>query len=261
MKKTYLQQIKRLLFFSFVFVLFSLNANAQTSESIEKPEKEFKNTIHFNITNPLIFGGKSLIFGYERVLKNNQTFSINIGQAGLPSFNFVNDAEFKSNTILSEGGFHLSGDYRFYLSKLNKYNAPRGVYIGPYISHNTFDKKHSWQYQPDDAASLTTVESDMNIKINQIGFQLGYQFVFWKRFSVDMILIGPGIATYKIKADIGGNLSDEDRQKFLDKLNEALKDKFPGYDGLDLDGEFQKKGTVSTTSFGYRYMIQIGYRF
>ena len=39
-------------------------------------------------------------------------------------------------------GFHLSLDYRFYLSKENKYNAPHGVYIGPYATYNTFNRDY-----------------------------------------------------------------------------------------------------------------------
>ena len=260
MKNFDINWIKVHFILGFVFCLHATGLSAQTSDSLAKPEKEFKNTIHFNITNPLIFGGKSLIFGYERQLKNNRSFSINIGQASLSPFNFLDDTELKAKSILSEGGFHISGDFRFYLSKLNKYNAPRGVYIGPYFSHNSFNKKHSWEYTKDGNSSLT-VESDLNIKINQIGFELGYQFVFWKRFSVDMVLIGPGVAAYNMKANVGGNLSDEDREKFIEKLIDPLKDKFPGFDGLDLDGEFIKKGSTNTTSLGYRYMVQIGYRF
>ena len=50
----------------------------------------------------------------------------------------------------------------------------------------------------------------------------------------------------------------------FEKLNQALKDKFPGYSGTlgeNADGEFEKTGAQSTTSLGYRYMINLGYRF
>ena len=62
---------------------------------------------------------------------------------------------------------------------------------------------------------------------------------------------------------MAGTLTDEERQLFLEKLNQAVKDKFPGYSGTigDGDGEFEKSGTRSTTSLGYRYMINVGYRF
>lgn len=263
MKKIDSKWFKNLFIFAFVFVLSASKFNAQTSDSIANSSKEFKNTIRFNVTNPLIFGGRSLIFGYERILKNNKSFSINIGQAALPNLENGFSDEFREKTVLSQGGFHISGDYRFYLSKLNKYSAPRGVYIGPYYSYNRFNKGHDWEYTEEGTSTTKLINSDLSLKIQQIGFELGYQFVFWKRFSVDLILLGPGIAGYKVKAEVGGNITDEERQLFLEKLNQALKDKFPGYSGSvgDGNGEFEKTGYRSTTSLGYRYMINIGYRF
>lgn len=94
--------------------------------------------------------------------------------------------------------------------------------------------------------------------INTVGVELGYQFVFWKRFSVDMILLGPGVGFYKWDLSLDTNLSAEYSKLFFDKLNAALEEKFPGYEGTLGEGDFQKKGAKSTTSLGYRYMIQIG---
>lgn len=261
MKNLYEFYLKSIVVLGFVFVLSALKLSAQTTDIISKPEREFKNTIRFNVTNPLLFGGKSLIFGYERQLKNDRSFSVNIGQASLGLLEIGDDSEWKENSILNEAGFHISGDYRWYISSLNKFKAPRGLYLGPYYSFNSFDKEHSFSFSNNGTEPTKTVESDLGIRIHTLGVELGYQFVFWKRWSVDMILLGPGVSSYKINANIGGNLSEEDRQEFLEKLNEALKDKFPGYDGLDLDGEFEKKGSVSTTSLGFRYQITVGYRF
>jgi hypothetical protein len=71
-------------------------------------------------------------------LKNNRSFSINVGQAALHNLENGFSDEFRAKTVLSQGGFHISGDYRFYLSSLNKYNAPRGVYVGVEF-HNVID--------------------------------------------------------------------------------------------------------------------------
>lgn len=206
----------------------------------------------------MIFGNKSIIFGYERILPNNRSFSINIDQTGFPSLDIVDSEELQANTILSERGFHISGDYRFYLSKLNKYNAPRGVYLGPYYGYNSFDKGHSWTLNSETSGFSGNVNSELGLTINTVGVELGYQFVFWKRFSVDMILLGPGVGFYKWDLSLDTNLSAEDSKLFFDKLNAALEEKFPGYEGTLGEGDFQKKGAKSTTSLGYRYMIQIG---
>jgi hypothetical protein len=261
MKNSNFKWVKSLFVLGVVYSLSGLNLNAQTTDSIKKNEKEFKNTIHFNITNPMIFGNKSIIFGYERILKNNRSFSINIGQTGFPSLDIIDSEELKANTILSERGFHISGDYRFYLSKVNKYNAPRGVYIGPYYGYNSFDKGHSWTLKSETSGFEGNVNSELGLTIQTVGVELGYQFVFWKRFSVDMILLGPGVGFYRWDLSLDTSLSDEDSALFFEKLNAALEAKFPGYDGTLGEGEFQRKGAKSTTGLGYRYMIQLGYRF
>lgn len=260
MKKLNAKWVKDISLLGIVFLVISLETVAQSLDSIIKPKSEFKNTIHFNITNPLIFGRKSIIFGYERILRKNCSISINAGQASFSPFNFLDGSKFKLNTILNEKGLNLSGDFRFYFNKLNRYAVPRGGYIGPYYSYNSFEKKHSWEYSNDIGLSQT-VKSALNISIHTIGFEMGYQFVFWKRFALDMILLGPGIAEYNLKSSIGGIILDGDKQLFFDKINEALKDKFPGYNALNIDKEFKRNGHTTATSIGYRYMVQVGYRF
>lgn len=50
-------------------------------------------------------------------------------------------------------------------------------------------------------------------------------------------------------------------EKFFEALNGALKDKFPGYSAVINEGEFKTNGAASTTTFGFRYMIMLGFRF
>ncbi len=64
--------------------------------------------------------------------------------------------------------------------------------------------------------------------------------------------LGPGVGFYKWDLSLDTNLSAEDSKLFFDKLNAALEEKFPGYEGTLGEGDFQKKGAKSTTSLGYR---------
>lgn len=254
-KQSAINKIKFLI--SFLIVLGGMNAVAQRDTAYVKPT--FKNTVRFNLTNPLIFGNKSLILGYERQLKNNQSFSINIGKTSYPKLIFSDTDSMQLAPKSSEKGFNLSVDYRFYLQKENKYGAPRGVYIGPYYSYNYFSRTNNWtldgeNYQGD-------VTTDLTLNIHTMGFEMGYQFVFWDRMSLDMILLGPGVATYSLKTKLSTNLSADEESKFFEALNDYLTEKFPGYDRV-IDGEgFKRSGTSSTTGLGYRYMVMIGYRF
>lgn len=250
----------KLLFFLVCFLnVFHLLVNAQDST---KKEKEFKNIIHINLTNPIIFGSRNIIFGYERNVNKHQTFTVNFGVASFPSLGLGASDSLKANSVSENKGFNFSVDYRFYLSKENKYNAPRGIYIGPYYSYNYFEKGHLWTLKSTNGGAPVDVATETSLRFNTIGFEMGYQFVFWNRISLDLVLIGPGIATYNLKAGINtSNLSEADKAKFYEKLNEALADKFPGYAWAIDEEEFQTKGSTNTTSLGYRYVIQLGFRF
>ena len=242
-----------------VLILIGVQQTTEAQET-KKEDKEFRNTIHFNLTNPFIFGSRSLVFGYERVLNNKRSFTVNFGFTGFPTLDIIDSDSLQAKTVLDNRGFNISADYRFYLAKENKYSAPRGVYIGPYYSYNLFGRKDSWSLMSTSGSSFQ-VESDMSLNVHTLGFELGYQFIFRDRLTVDMILLGPGVGWYNLKASIGSNLSAADREKFFELLNEALAEKFPGYGYVIDEGNFKRTGVDKTTSWGYRYMVQIGFRF
>ena len=63
----------------------------------------------------------------------------------------LSDADMKRNKIINDlgekiqmetehddKGINLSVDYRFYLKNENRHGAPRGVYLAPYASYNSF---------------------------------------------------------------------------------------------------------------------------
>ncbi|MEZ5083763.1 MAG: DUF3575 domain-containing protein [Bacteroidales bacterium] len=243
------------IYFLFAFV-FHLQLFAQEDTSVKKP---LKNTVRINLTNPIFFGDNYWVFGYERIVMPNQSFSINTGRFSIPKFVSINTGDLDIQKEYEDRGIHVSADYRFYLKSVNKYDAPRGVYVGPYYSYNYFNRENNWTYTSETFNG--TITTDLTLNFHTIGAQLGYQFVLWRRLSIDMILLGPGIGIYKAKAKLGTTLTPEDESEFFQKLNELLGDKFPGYDQVIKSGEFETKGSFNITSLGYRYMIQIGFRF
>jgi hypothetical protein len=219
-----------------------------------------KNTAYINVSHPAIFGSKTFIVGYERVIGKNQSFTVNVGNITLPAIAPGNGNDsVKLSRNNADKGFHLGADYRFYLKGENKHEAPRGVYIGPYYSYNNFSKTNTWNLNTNDFTGDVNTELKMNI--HTMGFQMGYQFVFWKRVALDMILFGPGYGIYNIKGDIKTTLSPEDESLLFEKINSFLGERIPGYDLVIDEGDFATNGSVKTKTLGYRFMINLGFRF
>lgn len=231
-----------------------------TTSVVKKEKKPLKNTIRLNITNPLIFGNKSFVVGYERVLSSQTSFSVNVGRTELPSFGKFNfsDSTVQINKSVKNRGFHITGDFRFYPSSENKHLAPRGMYFGPYASFVTMGRENSWELDTDDFQG--TVGTDLNFQFFAVGAQLGYQFVIWKRLALDFVLIGPGVAFYELSAELDTDLSAEDESALFERINEILEERFPAYN-FAFDGSFKTSGTGKTTSLGYRYVVHLGFRF
>jgi len=227
-------------------------------------EKKFKNTVRLNITNPLIFGERSLVLGYERVLSHRRSFSINLGQSELPSFDLFNpdsdDPEAKLTKNSTGRGFNTTADYRFYLTAENKYDAPHGIYLAPYVAFASMGRENTWSLNFDGGYHGEVV-TDFNLSFFAFGGELGYQFILWKRVALDFILIGPSVATYKLKAKLDTNLAPEEESIIYEKISEALEERFPGYSFAFDDAEFVKTGTSDLIGPSYRYVIHIGFRF
>ncbi|HQQ95156.1 MAG TPA: hypothetical protein PLQ93_11420 [Bacteroidia bacterium] len=239
---------------------------AYTQDSLVKSDKSSatrKNTIRYNISNPLIFGESAIIFGYERTIGKHKSFCIDLGNVYLrppviDDFDYQG-TKFSASKTTSDFGFHSALDFRFYLKKENRYDAPRGIYIAPYYSYNLFKRENTWILN---TASLTsTVVTSFKFQMNTVGCEMGYQFLLWKRLALDFILIGPGVTFYNIQTGLSTSLSAEQESQLFQKINDALAGRIPGYN-LVIDGrEYEKKGSVNTTALGFRYMVHIGFRF
>jgi len=223
--------------------------------------KQYKNVIRYNISNPLLFGfDRYVVLGYERVVNDNQSFSINVGRASLPKLVAINTDSFHLNKDTKNSGYNLSVDYRFYLQKENKYAAPHGIYIGPFYSYNHFDRDNSWTLNHENGNN-ELVTTNTKFDIQTFGFELGYQFIFWKRLTLDLVLVGPGVADYKLKTTIDQDLAADNKQQLQDAIEQLLTQKFPGMNYVFADKEFKADGTIGTWSVGYRYLIHIGFAF
>jgi hypothetical protein len=243
-----------------LLIIIGIPAVAQNDQEVQK---EYKNTIRYNISSPSILGFENIIFGYERILGNHHSFSFEIGQNKLPYFVVGEEGSRTEGLDLTSNnkgsGLHIAGDYRFYLKSENKFNAPRGVYIGPFYSFNTFNRNNGWELNSEEFQG--NFETDLYLRIHSIGGELGYQFQLGKRLMLDLTVFGPGIGFYKVEANSNTNLSPEDERLLYEKINEILSEKFPGFSNVITGDGFERTGSSNTIGYGYRFMLNIGYRF
>ena len=242
-----------------VSIFFNTFSFAQESDTINKVSRDFKNTIKFNISNPFLYDN-SYQFSYERIIKKNQSINVFFGYQQFPLIS-VDLGLAKANKNHSRDGYSAGVDYRFYLGSVNKYSAPRGVYLAPFVSYFKFNTDRGYDFTNTESGLVDSATLNSKLSLTNVGGELGYQFVLWDRFVIDCVLFGPSMTFYKYNIKADSKIPGIDDNEVAQKVIEALKDKFPSLGNLTDDKGITKNGVQSTTAFGFRYNICIGYRF
>jgi len=245
----------------YCILLLLLYANLSIAQQMDSSKMHpYKNIIRYNLSGAILFGpDRYVIFGYERVINHNQSISINIGSVSLPKLVSISTDSLELKKDNKNTGTNFSIDYRFYLGKENKYPAPHGVYIGPYYSFNRFKRDNEWDFINSSASNNVNTHGDFTI--HTVGFEFGYQFIFWKRLALDFVLVGPGFGFYDYKVKYEGNIDEQTKEQLQKGLEQLLTQKFPGMNYVFSDKEINGNGVLKTTSVGYRYLIHIGFNF
>ena len=258
--KTGLKRIYNNIVIALIITVIFLNgivAISQTNDSITKPKLEFPNSIKFNLTNIILYD-KAYQISYERLIKENQSVTLFVGYQEFPNIGLeVDNVNFSASTDRS--GFSIGSEYRFYLGKINKYSAPRGVYLAPFVSYFQFNTSRELTYTGGGSPQTATLDTDINF-IN-VGGELGYQFVIGKRWVIDCVLFGPSLSFYKFEAKLDNNIDGLDENELAQKIIEKLKEKIPLLNDFESGDTATKSGAQRFEAVGFRYNISIGYRF
>lgn len=214
------------------------------------------NTIKLDFTSRWLYR-KAYVISYERVLNPRRSFAIIAGYQNLPETgNLGNGINVLRDTRAS--GFKVGAEYRFYLAKENKYAAPRGVYLGPYLSFNNFHNEREITVNTGGTPENAILSAQINVL--NMGVQLGYQFVFNDRWTIDLSFLGPAMSYYSASLDLSGNYTFDPDQIASDILDN-LVDRFPGLGDLLGGGTLTSNGRLDAWAAGFRYQLQVGYRF
>jgi hypothetical protein len=239
--------MKGLLILSLFFLTFQ--SMAQKSDTLSRRN----NLIKFNLSSHVLYK-TSFIVSYERVLNDKKSLGITGGYLEFPGlsgsgsgFNVIKDE--------NKNGFTFGAEYRIYLQKLNKYRAPRGIYIGPYFSYYHFYNDRNMSLSGDSSITYFNLKTKFNIL--NLGFQLGYQFIIKERLCIDFIFAGPSISSYSVNFNSDTNLSPDQENE----LAKAILSRLPLLDDIINDNKIHLNKTVVSWGPGYRYLFQIGYKF
>jgi hypothetical protein len=239
-----------------LLILFMISANsiAQVKDTATiKKVKEYKNTVKINLTSFVLYNGFQL--NYERVLTNKSSFTVWGGPVEFPMPSVISNSSLQFNQNKKKSGYTFGADYRFYLAKENKYAAPRGVYLAPYVSFYHFNNQKGGR----DTANGNNLTLNTTMNFFNVGGELGYQFVIKNRFVIDCVLVGPALTSYYFNVKLDGDLSNSNEN--LQAIIDALKEKYPVLKDLTNGEGISKSGISNFWSIGFRYAIHIGYRF
>ncbi len=240
-----------------ILLLLSITFTVHLVQAQEvNQQAQRKNTVKLELVSNMLYRN-AMILSYERVTKPNQSFGITAGYQEFPKLTSLG-SNIRSVNSVSKSGFKLGGEYRFYLQKENKFRAPRGVYVGPYVTFHDFRNKRTIEVTTDGAPEQVTLSSSFNIL--NIGAQLGYQFVIGNRWTLDLILIGPSVSNYKAKLAIDGNYTF-DIDDVQNEIILKIIDQFPLLEDVLTDKEVTSSGRMDNWAYGWRYQFLIGYHF
>ncbi len=252
--------MKKLLPVFLVFLVLHLCASAAKKDSaVIIPAPVHKNVIKFNPTPLLLWSSKNLTFSYERVLNKRQSISVMIGYLEFPSLFRDNIANLVSITSRQKWGINLALEYRFYLTRRNVRPVPDGIYIAPFASYYGFHFKNGLDLMRTNIDSAGQIKG--NFYVFNLGVELGYQFVFWKRFTLDFVLLGPSVSYYGGAIDLTGNINLSHLKEYNENFYNRLKEKYPMVTDFVINKSFKREGKLDLLAVGFRYLIQFGFHF
>jgi hypothetical protein len=226
-----------------------------TAQNKELPAiTPYKNILKINPTPTLLLQGNNITLGYERLVKTHQSFSVHLGPGEAPGTFPRLDSAILSRTN-RKWGIIAAADYRFYVASRNNRPGPDGLYWGPYVASYYFFNELNM------SGTFAQIQGDINLEADifmlNVGVQLGYQFVIKDRFTVDLVLAGPGFGAYSTNVNLltETELTTEE----LREIRDALIAQFP------ILGSLANQLNLNTSNvswgMGFRYLVALGYRF
>lgn len=244
-----------------VFTILIIGCVASAAAQTDSSEvKERRNIIKWNVTPMALVGPGSFVLSYERVLKNGQSFNVGGGflKQALRTNKYGETIQLFE--AVKRGGFDVNFDYRFFFKKRNANPVPDGLYWGPYTSlyHLNF-QGNSTIFE--DGSEVNKVGIKTDFYMYNLGVQLGYQFIIKDRLAIDLFLVGPSYTHYNFNAKFDADVALDPNSEFYQDFEKLLSTILPGSEVILDQVDFSTGGRANVNFVGYRYGVQIGYKF
>lgn len=149
-------------------LIVSVQAKAQQDSTNIKHEKELKNVAKLNITSWILYSN-GVQLAYERLLSKHTSITLFGGYISFPMPTVIDNSPLNFDKNKTKSGYVFGSEFRFYLSNENKYDAPHGVYLAPYVSFYHFNnQRFGHDTTNENQVSLSTTMDFLNIGVNSV---------------------------------------------------------------------------------------------
>lgn len=233
---------------------------ARQKPTPEATDPYHRNVIKLNPTPMLLWGDVgNITLSYERLIKKDMSLCFQAGYLMFPKILSDTVAGLVNITGGKKYGVNLAFDYRYYPTARNRRPAPDGLYLGGFLSYYGFNFSNNLDILDTDLDQNATINGRLNV-VN-LGVSVGYQFIFWKRFSLDLLMFGPSLSYYNGSLGIGGDLEPWEIEEIDEELVNALLDKYPWLSVLFKSQKLEFTGSKTKLSAGLRFSVQFGFHF
>lgn len=205
--------------------------------------------------NSLALPFKKISLVYERGIIPKVSAGLGVGfkYAGTePKLLSIN----RSNINVDIGkihGFSITPEAKYYIRSCDPQQLD-GLYLSLYLRYTDYETAANFDY--------LSKHYHANIGMSEfgVGFELGYQLIIKKRFSIDFLFLGPRFSSYNMTFEFRQPPSQRLLGDISDYMNKVIK-RF----GFDYNIDIQKdRGNKAETSFfaaNTRFGISFGFVF
>lgn len=220
-----------------------------------QPDKDtiFHNTVKLNVAAGYF---RNLSLFYERKLNDHWSLQMGAGSkfgGKIPKIIGLGNVVLTSNTGGIKGfSFTPEARYHFRFCDCNDWT---GLYAGVYARYTRLFGDMVFNFW--NGNEYIDVGGAGDMREYGFGLQLGYQFVFKKRFIVDLMFMGPRTSFQKLKLELDSDFAADVIPLIEEELNKRLE--WMGMDPVSIPTD--PSASVKFRFSNFRYGVGIGYLF